>query len=78
MRHTVKKEAYSESEVRSTVGLRARDINGYHVVYEFLQALIAGNSQKALDISKANPDLQPYFNWAIAQYATHGQNATLA
>lgn len=79
MRHTTIKEApYSDSAFRSTVGLRSRDINAFHTVQEFLHALIEEQTQKALDISEANPDLRPYFSYATAQYATHGKNATLA
>lgn len=79
MRHTtIKKAPYTDSAFRSTVGLRSRDINAYHTVHEFLQALINEQTQKALDISNANPDLKPYFNYAVQRYATHGNNATLA
>ena len=79
MRHTTIKEApYSDSDFRSTAGLRARDINAFHTVQEFLHALIVEQTQKALDISAANPDLQPYFNYAVERFATHGSNATLA
>lgn len=79
MRHTSAKEApYTDNGFRSTVGLRSRDINAFHTVQEFLHALIEEQTQKALDISAANPDLRPYFSYATAQYATHGKNATLA
>ncbi len=71
-----KKNEYSE--VRSTVGLRAKDINAYHTVYEFLDALRNEKTQKALDISQANRDLRPYFNYALQQYAANGKNAVLA
>lgn len=66
------------NEVRSTVGLRAKDLNAYHVVSEFLDALRREDTKQALAISHANEDLKPYFNYALQQYAAHGKNATLA
>lgn len=79
MRHTTVKEASGTYyEIRSTIGLRSRDINAFHTVQEFLRALIEEQTQKALDISHANPDLKPYFNYATSRFAQHGQNATLA
>lgn len=79
MRHTNAKEApYTDNGFRSTVGLRSRDINAFHTVQEFLHALIEEQTQKALDISAANPDLKAYFNYAVQQFASHGKNATLA
>lgn len=79
MRHTTKNDTlYADNSFRSTVGLRSRDINAFHTVQEFLHALIQEQTQKALDISEANPDLKPYFNYAIARFASHGSNATLA
>ncbi len=78
MRHTTIKEAPYTNASRSTVGLRSRDINAYHTVHEFLKALIEEQTQKALDISAANPDLSPYFVYATEQFASHGKNAVLA
>lgn len=78
MRHTTKEAPYTENSFRSTVGLRSRDINAFHTVQEFLDALIEEQTQKALDISTANPDLRPYFSYATSRYASQGKNATLA